>query len=127
MSGLHTKRLHWDTDSFIVWCGPKDNRYQPSLGIHIDFPWSEDVRQFDCPKRINLHLWNWHVMIGLTKDAKSQSWNHKEGNTERWRWVTWHPNHRKLCCHAPVHGSKFGGRIRDWECGRLKGHKGDHA
>ena len=129
MSGLHLKRLHIDSDSFIIWCGPdrKNERgftmiHRPSLGIHIDFPWSEDVRLYDCPKRINLHLWHWYVMIG----AKSQVWTRKEGNTERFRWITWHPDHRRLCCREKHLTARWGGEEKEWECGRLRGHRGPH-
>jgi hypothetical protein len=125
MTGLHLKRLHLDADSIIVWCGPKDNPYKPSLGIHIDFPWSADVRQYDCPQRINLHCWHWFVMIALNKESKSQAWS-RQGTTERFRWITWHPNHYKLCCREPYLATKWG-RTQEWECSRLKGHKGEHG
>lgn len=126
MSGLHLKRLHLDADSFIIWCGPKDNPYRPSLGIHVEHPWSNCVKEFDAPPRLYFHLFRWFVIIAMTKDAKSQSWNCREGNTERWRWITWHPDHRTLCCRALHTSTKFG-KTGEWECARLKGHKGDHA
>jgi hypothetical protein len=123
------KRLHVDWNSFIIWCGPdtKNERghsqmYRPSLGIAIDFPWSEDHRLYGCPIRVNLHLWRWFAMVG----QKSQEWTRKKGTTERWRWITWHPDHRTMGCRAPIVKTRFG-VTKEWECSRLRGHRGEHA
>lgn len=131
MSGLHLKRLHVDSDSFIIWLGPNtlSERGHPricekGLGIHVEVPWSRCVKEFDAPPRINLHLYNWFVIIAYGREGKSQAWSRK-GVTERWRWITWHPN-RDLQCRAKYVGTHFG-QTREWECSRLKGHKGDHG
>jgi hypothetical protein len=62
------------------------------------------------------------VLIG----AKSQVWTRKEGATDRFRRITWHPDHRTLCCRHRYVATKWG-RTQEWECGRLRGHKGNHA
>lgn len=134
MSGLHLKRLHADADSFLIWLGPdtpnKHGHTQVctrSLGIHIDFPWSECVQQYDAPKRITLHLYWWHVLIALGSDGKSQVWHHREGNLYRWRRITWHPN-RSIQCRKEFTAIKpHCGDLREWECSRLRHHRGSHA
>lgn len=123
------KRIYIDFNSLILWCGPDTKNekgfsqlHKPSLGIVVDHPWCKDHRLYGCPIRINLHLWRWFVMIG----QKSQVWNRKEGTIDSWRWITWHPDHQSMGCRTLKLGTKFG-TTKEWECSRLKGHKGDHV
>lgn len=125
---IHNRWLTIDSDTFIIWFRRTRSEIN-SLGVHMDFPWSEDVKRYDAPQRANIHLVWWFLTIALNRDGKSQVWHHKHGNVYRWRRITWHPA-KSIQCRAKYVADK-GPAVslgpREWECARLRGHRGDHA
>jgi len=57
-------------------------------GIHIDFPWTEDVRKYGAPLRAYVQTpWGW-IFAG----EKSQVYDRRTKRyTDRWANVTYHP------------------------------------
>lgn len=120
--------LSVDRDTFIVWFRQSYSENN-GLGIHVDLPWSECVREHDAPLRAYLHLVWLTVSIALNRDGKSQVWQPKRGNLYEWRWISFHPA-RSIQCRATYvadKGGAFSNGPREWECARLRGHRGDHA
>jgi hypothetical protein len=85
--------------------------------IHIDWPWSFDVREYGAPVRAYVHTERWSYIIG----AKSQRWDPEFGygmwETPRYKRVTRHPN-REAMCRTPLED-----RVT---CPLLSGHPGRH-
>lgn len=121
---MHNRWVSIDRDTFIIWF-EQCRSCNHGLGIHVDLPWSEDVKLYDAPQRIYLHLIWWSVAIGLG-DGKSQVWHHRDGNLYRWRRVTWHPN-RSIQCRQKYFAEKPYCGEGEWECSRLRHHRGAHA
>lgn len=120
--------LSLDRDSFIIWFRQSYSENN-GLGVHCEFPWSQCRKEFDAPPRIYLHLIWGSVSIAMRREGKTQAWNHKDGNLYEWRWVSWHPN-RSIQCRAKYvadKGGVFSNGPREWECSRLRWHRGNHA
>lgn len=88
-----------------------------TIGISADF---KNELEFGAPKRVYIHAYNWCILIG----EKSQTWSRKKGNTENWRFISWHP-HKDLQCGKSYIGTYFG-ITKEWKCSRLKNHNGIH-
>ena len=137
-------RLVWfDRDSLFV--GPLGNW----VGLHVDHPWSEDVREFCAPCRAYVHLGPLGgVTVGLpTRDeleidwdahtartvrvpwhlARQQSWRPSRGYTGTWRVVAYSPK-RWMTCREEVGEVRVGRSGQEWreECGALRWHRGPH-
>lgn len=104
------------------------------MGIHVDHPWAECVKEFDAPLRVYLHCYPLgSVIVGLPTLhpkpdlVRAQSWNVFRGSTDKWRRVVVHPN-RRWECKEEV-GEPFKNRLghtKRFHCGAFRWHPGPH-
>lgn len=69
-----------------------DKWIYPSWNIHIDGPWSEDVRKYGAPLRA--YIWTpWtFIIIALWPGHGSQIYDWKTKNwTDKWSWIAFDP------------------------------------
>lgn len=111
--------IYLDRDSFFI--GTPGNW----VGIHVDGPWTECVKNYDAPQRIYVHLWLAYLSIGLPSKGEDGHWHFSHG--QRWSWRTGITEHyqiitfnmnRKLQCKEKI-DERF-------ICGAFRWHPGPH-
>lgn len=76
-------------------CGRIHNKKIKSWGIHVDTPWSYDVREFGAPLRAYIRTPRIFITIALWPGHGSQVYDWKRKRwTDKWSWITIHPIHR---------------------------------
>lgn len=62
------------------------------MRVHVDWPWSTDVRRYGAPMRIHLHLKKGMLLVGLFPWVKAQRRDPDGYYRDNYRWITWHPD-----------------------------------
>lgn len=115
--------VHADRDTLIYFSPTNERR---SIGIHVDLPWSEDVKDYDAPLRAYLHLWWWQGVVALSPKGKIQKWMPETGwhAPRTYGWWSFHPARDRLCRNRIELGTNRLGKPRYFECGRRRNHRG---